>query len=571
MVSYKLSPYVSFIESHLIPNASQYAVFHRLSGQVVEPGAGIHSLLFAVKLGNPVSFGNGDLDRLGEDGRQIRRLIDEEFLMPNGHDPLSAFVDHYVVRPLQNPAVAYRTETGERLLVRISMAERAYSPEPKELPTIIEEEMSPLVNRLLLAADGTKTLRQIFATCKREANAILEDHDFRAAIEFLTKPERQLIKFTRHTQELNNPFQPFNTVPRNFYHSSRWKQLGESANAMADFHVGGIEDAAWEFDVIEPTVNHALRFPSELLGGLDYGSRFCDSTLKSSVLPLLGHSEDIEVLEVGGGTGSFAHSFRERARVSGHSLGYHIIDLSPALRESQRRILSDVKPAVTHIAQDATELDLPGCTFDLIIANEVVADFPVAMVERQQPSENSPTFGGDGATYLERYGLSVDDAPSRFYVNAGVFRFLERAWKHLSSGGTLVISEYGTETRYPVESFHLNHAEFSIHFGHLAEGARKIGFECRLETLREFLSIDDRVPVLNGREEHVRCLNHVFEKYGANLPFALFSEREFQTNFEELAARIKLGPIRFLPARRNFHYGPNIDDFLVLIASKPLR
>ena len=28
-----------------------------------------------------------------------------------------------------------------------------------------------------------------------------------------------------------------------------------------------IEDASWEFDQIEPTVNHSFRFPHEALGG----------------------------------------------------------------------------------------------------------------------------------------------------------------------------------------------------------------------------------------------------------------------------------------------------------------
>jgi protein-L-isoaspartate O-methyltransferase len=570
MVSYKLSPYIHFIESHLRSDAVQYGVFHLLTGKVFEPSQRVRALLFAAKLGQKISFSNEDLDHLGPDGKEIRALTEDEFLVGDTYDALHNFAAHYIVRPLQNPAVTYQSETGETLLVRLSMAEKVYSPKRDALPAIIEEKMPPAADDLFLAADGTKTLRNIFVEHNRGDKKILEDYDFRAAIEFLTEPERQLIKFTKDTNDLDHPFQPFNTVPRNFFHSSRWKQHGEANNSISDFHIGGIEDATWQFDVIEPTVNHALRFPSDILGGLDYGSRFCDSTLKPGVLPLLAYNERIEVLEIGGGTGSFALSFIERANVRDVSIRYNIMDLSPALVESQRRILGGVKPSVTHIAQDATEFDMPGCTFDLIIANEVIADFPVASVERLPNDQSVRMFAGDGAGYLEKYGLSIKDAPNRFHVNAGVFSFLERAWKHLAPGGALIISEYGSESRYPAESFHLNHSEFSIHFGHVAECARRIGFEGRLESLREFLCIDDSMRVLNGREEHIRCLNYVFKKFGESLPFALFSEREFQSKFGELAARIELNPVRFLPLRSNFHYGPNIDDFLVLIMNKPV-
>ena len=108
MSLYRLSPFVGFSESHLIAGASQYAVFHRLTGEIVEPGPAVLSLLHATKMGSGVAFNGQDLQALGEDGRQISRLIDKEFLMPCEHDALSSFLDYYVVRPLQNPAITFR-------------------------------------------------------------------------------------------------------------------------------------------------------------------------------------------------------------------------------------------------------------------------------------------------------------------------------------------------------------------------------------------------------------------------------------------------------------------------------
>jgi phospholipid N-methyltransferase len=577
MFSYKLSPYVDFIESHLITHASQYAVAHRLTGEVREPGERVRSLLYAAKLGNRVSFTPQDLENLGEDGRQISALIEQEFLVPASHDVLSSFVNHYVVRPLQNPSVVYRSNTGDSQLVRISMTERVYSPKPDEAPVVIEEAISSIAAEVFLAANGTRTLREIFVAIRgADGSSILGDAEFRAAIDFLTKLERQLIKFTAHNGDLSNPYQPFNTVPRNFYHSARWKaESGQNeSKSIHDFHRTGISDASWEFDVIEPTVNHAFRFPNEVLGGLDYGARFCRATLKPEVVHL--SSAPLEILEVGGGTGTFARSFiQEFLRLSeasqnGQSPHYQIMDLSPALIESQQRMLAGFQPRIEHFEQDATQFDLPECVFDLIISNEVIADFPVATVRRNHRTdlENQPEWLEAGARYIEKYGLSVESAPDRFFVNAGVFEFIERAWNHLAPGGTVILSEYGSISKYPAESFHLNHAEFSIHFGHVMECARAVGFFCRLQSLKEFLEINDQVRVLNGREEHLRCLNHVLEKQGMSIPLAVISEEDFNMRFREVVDLIKLAGISFQPLRNSFHYGPSLDDFMVLIMKK---
>ena len=352
------------------------------------------------------------------------------------------------------------------------------------------------------------------------------------------------------------------------YHSDRRDQpRPDSANeTIIDFHLYGIEDAGWEFDLIEPTVNHCFRFPHEALGGLDYGSRFCLSTLRPETVPLLNRSRQLEVLEVGGGTGSFAHAFiTQAASLNGTSINYHILDLSPALMQSQRKILSELLPENRHFHQDATEFDLPGQTFDLIISNEVIADFPVARVQRN----GNNGWQGDGAYYIDKYDLSDKDAPDSFVVNAGCFQFIERAWKHLKPGGTLIVSEYGAEQLYPLQSYHLNHEEFSIHFGHLATCAAKVGFQCRLLTLKEFLGFDDEVLVLNGREEHLVCLNHVLKSYGQVLPYAVISKSDFERRCQGIVERTGLIGYSFSPLKTQYHFGPNITDFLILIMNKP--
>ena len=541
MPTYRLNPYISFVESRLIPGVVQHAVFHRLTGELIEPDEQVRSLLLTTKPGTRLSLGDADF--------QLRPLVQKEFLIPEDHDPLALLVDQYVTRPIQNPAVAYRSKTGEWILVRTSMVHTVYSRRLDELPEIIEEQLSPLTADILSLADGSKTLQQIFNELRQ--GSLLEDSDFRSAIDFLTSQERQLIKFTRRLQDLNEPYSLVNILPRNLYHSER-----KDNDAIIDFHLTGIEDANWEFDLIEPTVNHCFRFPHEVLGGLDYGSRFCLATLRPEIVPLLNNSAALEVLEAGGGTGSFARAFLHQAATL-NSLNYHILDLSPALMASQRKILSELLPESRHFQQDATEFDLPGHSFDLIISNEVIADFPVAPVH------------GEGAYYIDKYNLSDKNAPASAVVNAGAFRFIERAWKHLNPGGTLIVSEYGAEDLFPTQGYHLNHEEYSIHFGHLAACAAQVGFQCRLLTLKEFLGMDDDVLVLNGREEHLLCLNHVFKNYGQVLPYAVISKSDFEQRCQSIVEQTGLIGYSFSPLNKGYHFGPRIKDFLVLIMHKP--
>jgi len=569
MISYRLNPYISFVESRLFPEFTQYAVFHRLTGELVEPSEPVRAFLESAKSGNSLTVDEGYLAKSGPVGEEIRDLVRRRFLVSENYDPIAPLLDHYVTRPVQNPGLVCRSKTGAWNLVRTSMEETVYSRKFDEFPLVVEEQLSPLAAAIFLSADGSRTLRDIFSTLRGTDSAnISEDTEFKSALDFLTSQERQHIKFTTNRETLDDPFSQINIVPRNMYHSERWTQKNSASSneSIVDFHLQGIEDANWEFDLIEPTVNHCFRFPHEALGGLTYGARFCVSTLKADVVPLLDQKSDLDVLEVGGGTGRFAESFIQQSKEI--ELRYHILDLSPALMRNQRSVLQELLPKDNHFHQDAISFDLPGSMFDLIISNEVIADFPVSTVERSA-NEKEGSWRGEGAYYLNKYELSTTGAPDSFLVNSGTFRFIERAWKHLRPGGTLIVSEYGAEHRFPARSFHLNHDEYSIHFGHVAECAARVGFHCRLLTLKEFMEFDDELLVLSGREEHILCLNHVFNTFGVVGPLAVMSKREFERQYKTIAENISLTGYSFSPLNKGYHYGPALKDFFVLIMNKP--
>jgi hypothetical protein len=186
MTNFRLSPFASFVESHLNPSAPQYAVFHRLTGQILELQPPVRTFLQALAQGKAFSLAPQQLSQLGELGPAIETLIGFYLVIPVELDPMAQFVDYYVSRPMQNPALTYQNEGGEVSLVSISMAERIYSPEPGKLPAVTEETLPELTTSILLAADGTRTLRQIYAAHQDEAEPLQYDREFRDVIEFLT-------------------------------------------------------------------------------------------------------------------------------------------------------------------------------------------------------------------------------------------------------------------------------------------------------------------------------------------------------------------------------------------------
>jgi hypothetical protein len=90
-----------------------------------------------------------------------------------------------------------------------------------------------------------------------------------------------------------------------------------------------------------------------------------------------------------------------------------------------------------------------------------------------------------------------------------------------------------------------------------------------MTTLKDFLTLDDELLVLDGREEHILCLNHVLKGYGVALPFAVISKSEFEQKCQRFAEEIGLTGYSFSPLNRKYHFGPNIEEFLVLIMNKP--
>src|ERR1044071_237760 len=203
MIPVMLSPYVHLVENRLLPDGVRYGIFHQLSGEVFDVNETIASLLANLKAMRKIWVTVEQL-KVAQDPASIalKQLIAKEFLISEGSDPLVFFADQYVVRPIQNPALGWRTADGKVSLVRTSMSRHVFSPQKDELPEVIEESLQPIAGEVFLHADGAKTLREIFNELKLPGDDLFRSRDFRATINFLTAPDRQLIKFTSKSGDL---------------------------------------------------------------------------------------------------------------------------------------------------------------------------------------------------------------------------------------------------------------------------------------------------------------------------------------------------------------------------------
>lgn len=216
------------------------------------------------------------------------------------------------------------------------------------------------------------------------------------------------------------------------------------------------------FDEVECTISHLLRLPHPALSGLRYGEALLQGIARRGLRP--GRSG---VVEIGGGTGHIAEAAWRGDAGPFTGTKWTSIDLSPSLIASQRRrVLEASQPRGAHprwsgVRADATALPLRSGAIDgLLLANEVIADLPVA--------------GGR---------------------NAGAEQLVDDVARVLAPGAGAVLTEFGGD--FPPAPVRLvagvragDHVEWSIDFRNLRERATSSGLRVEEIPLHELLGAD---------------------------------------------------------------------------------
>jgi SAM-dependent methyltransferase len=233
--------------------------------------------------------------------------------------------------------------------------------------------------------------------------------------------------------------------------------------------------------------------PTAALLGRHYGAAFCDVVVDQLRPDLLDPERAIagmSIAELGCGTGRFAHDFlarlKERAPRLYESTTYTLVDLSPALQQSQRRRLVPHADRCRFVLGNLLHWQ-PDAPVDGVVNNEVIADLPVRPLYRDDVDRDD----GEAARCVRRYGLSLAGLPHATLVNTGAVALLERLPRILARDGVAVITEYGSRSRGPVRVVLGDHVEHSIHFAHLETAAAQLGLVASTSRVVDLLGFDE--------------------------------------------------------------------------------
>lgn len=564
--SFILSPRLSFF---VRANGETY-LFHDLIGDIIQLHEKVVPFLDYFREPHRESeareafkdeFLPGDFDAFFETlGKHLVLLTDRE-------EDTRTTRDWY---PLQGPWIVSYVPPGQVVL--------CYRDRRSE--EIVEETLSPLLGDLWKLCEGALTTGELVRRLAR-MHPDVEDVEgkVRAAIRRWTHSERQLLKLIprpRSAYEVpGGGLPPYaqSTMP---YPRSRSGEAPPPEVDLRQYHRIEIDDALEQFEAKETTLSHALRERHPALGERSYGEAFVHALIARDLIPIQGPPEGrkrFRALELGGGVGFFGAAFLDtlalRAPRLFNRLRYTIVDLSPELSRSQRERLERHASLARFVSGEAERLPIADGSLDLLVSNEVIADLRVVPTRRQDVEyPESEDAGGEGAQLLRRYGVSVSDAPGLFFANVGAIRFVEEIARVLQPGGVAVLTEYGEIDRYPAESSHLDHPEFSIHFGHLDAAARACGLVAEVESVPRFLELQGEVEVLQTTQTFFLTLRAFLATRGVTLEKQAYTPQ----GFAELLAG-KLDPthiqgLRFGPAGKRV-LGLKPPEFKALILRRP--
>ncbi|NJN70903.1 MAG: class I SAM-dependent methyltransferase [Nitrospira sp.] len=317
------------------------------------------------------------------------------------------------------------------------------------------------------------------------------------------------------------------------------------------------------FDLIETTVSHLFREPSEALAGLTYGQ------LLIRQLRRLGwfNPKPKVLLEIGGGLGYVAQELgKGLLPFEKQGIAYLSLDITEPFLKLQ---VSRAKAGgwnVTGTRANAESLPLADHSVDLVIDNENMADMTPVQLSRNELTSgigDTPQHQ-EALDWIRRLRLPIEaDLPESVIFNLGPIRFVAELWRVLKPGGRAFLTEFGIEQGWPGPVKLPGHTEYEVQYSHLRQAMRWLGFQERYLSLPEFLGLKPDTKVL------CTVVTYTIQRFcqAINRPFSVraYTEKEL---------RQALGDM--LPKLQGLHYHDLADpawfglqDFKVLLLEKP--
>jgi len=299
-------------------------------------------------------------------------------------------------------------------------------------------------------------------------------------------------------------------------------------NSTEEYHLRELDSLGWEL-----TVCNALYPADSPCRKVLRHDRSFGVSLHSHLSTLIDFNEIQSVLEVGGGYGFLMKDLLNCAQW----LKPVMMDISPVLLEKQRVLLGE--SAAGYVRDDFFKQEESFfADFDLVILNEVVGDFPVA-VDLVLPETTTGADADSGGVsiatdLIQKYSLDVP-AGGPFNLNIGAVQAMEKLC--MSGVRTFFISEHSCEARtspamkglmevavagFPERIPLKGHVEYTVKFSHLEAVAAALGYRTMRGQYIDFLEpvIDERMRFIltsgvSTRDEYeiIRHFMYDIQKY----------------------------------------------------------
>lgn len=342
----------------------------------------------------------------------------------------------------------------------------------------------------------------------------------------------------------------------------------EGEDHLETFHrhdLGRSEEDDRHFDLVETTVSHLFREPSEALTGLPYGR------LLMQQLRRLGwfNPKPKVLLEIGGGLGYLAENLgKDLLPFEKQGITYLSLDITQPFLKLQVTRAKAGGWNVSGTRANAEWLPLADHSIDLVIDNENMADMtPVQLGRKELTCGVGETAQHQEALdWIRRLRLPIEsDPPDSVIFNLGPIRFVAELWRVLKPGGRAFLTEFGIEDGWPAPVKLPGHTEYEVQYSHLRQAVRWLGFQERYLSLPQFLELKPDTKVLcTGATYTIQRFCQAINK-----PFAVraYTEKELQQTLGDM-----------LPQLQGLHYHDLADpawfglqDFKVLLLEKPGR
>ena len=281
----------------------------------------------------------------------------------------------------------------------------------------------------------------------------------------------------------------------------------------------------------ELTLSHVLRAGNKFTeSGLPYGK-----TIAKRLLGMKAVKGSPRILEVGPGLGDLAGSFCSVIPPK----EYVFLDISEDLIENLRDRF--VGEEFRFIVGDFLDIGIRE-KFDLVICNEVLADFPTIVnmsKENARIEEKDREIYKDALRMAEEYHLAA-----KGNLNYGAVKFLEKVKGMLNEKGAVFICEQGSKTpeRIRVE----DHVEYTIDFEMLGKVAKKLGFRTKTGRMTEFLGAKNRKAVLFYMQPELKSIYDFFKRQGIFLDQKAYEIPELMNMLERMNVSVSMEYREFL-------------------------